>query len=78
MDLSEGAKPPSSPTAVVVALLLQNAFEGVEDLGAPAQGVGEGLRANGHDHELLKVDVGVGVAAAVEDVHHGRGGGGRR
>ena len=57
----------------VVALLLEDAFEGVEDLGAPAEGVGEGLGADGHDHELLEVDVGVGVGAAVEDVHHGRG-----
>ena len=57
----------------VVALLLEHAFEGVEDLGAPAERVGEGLGADGHDHELLEVDVGVGVGAAVEDVHHGRG-----
>ena len=57
----------------VVALLLEDAFEGVEDFGAPAEGVGEGLGAYGHDHELLEVDVGVRVAAAVEDVHHGGG-----
>ena len=57
----------------VVALFLEDAFEGVEDFGAPAEGVGEGFGADGHDHELLEVDVGVGVGAAVEDVHHGRG-----
>jgi hypothetical protein len=57
----------------VVALLLEHAFEGVEDFDAPAQGVGEGLGADGHDHELLEVDVRVGVGAAVEDVHHGGG-----
>ncbi len=45
----------------------------MEDLGAPAERVGEGFGADGHDHELLEVDVGVGVRAAVEDVHHGRG-----
>jgi hypothetical protein len=56
-----------------VALLLEDAFEGVEDFGAPAEGVGEVFSADGHDHELLEVDVGVCVGAAVEDVHHGRG-----
>ena len=30
------------------------------------------LEAQGHDHELLHVDVVVGVGAAVEDVHHRR------
>src|SRR6266702_173936 len=57
----------------VVALLLEHAFESVEDLDAPSQRVGEALRTHWHDHELLEVDVRVGVAAAVEDVHH-RGG----
>jgi hypothetical protein len=42
----------------------------VEDLGAPAQRLGEARRADRHDHELLEVDVVVGVLAAVEDVHH--------
>ena len=56
-----------------VALFLEDAFEGVEGFGAPAEGVGEGFGAYGHDHELLEVDVGVGVGATVEDVHHGRG-----
>jgi len=45
----------------------------VEDLDAPAQGIREALRAHRHHQELLEVDVGVGVAAAVQDVHHGRG-----
>ena len=45
----------------------------MEDFGAPAEGVGEGFRAYGHDHEFLEVDVVVGVGATVEDVHHGGG-----
>ena len=52
------------------AARLQHALEGVVDLGAPAQRLGEGRRADRGDHELLDVDVGVGVRAAVEDVHH--------
>ena len=56
-----------------VALFLENALEGVEDLDSLAEGVGEGFCADGHDHELLEVNVGVRVRASVEDVHHGRG-----
>ena len=43
------------------------------DLGAPAQGLTEGGSAEGSDHELLDVNVGVRVGATVEDVHHGDG-----
>ena len=42
----------------------------MERLGAVAQRLGETRRANRHDHELLEVDVVVGVLAAVDDVHH--------
>ena len=52
------------------AALVQHLLEGVVDLGAPAQRLAEGRRADRGDHELLDVDVGVGVRAAVEDVHH--------
>ena len=52
------------------ALALQHGLERVVDLGAPAQRLAEGRRADRRDHELLDVDVGVGVRAAVEDVHH--------
>ena len=45
----------------------------VEDLGAHAQAVAEPGGPHGHDHELLEVDVVVGMGAAVEDVHHGYG-----
>ena len=44
----------------------------MEDFGAPTERVGEGFGTYGHHHELLEVDVGAGVAATVEDVHHGR------
>ena len=40
------------------------------DLGAPAQRLLEVGRADRGDHELLDVDTGVGVCAAVDDVHH--------
>src|SRR5215510_1702213 len=58
-----------------IAALLQYAFQRVEDLGAPAQGLGETRRAGRDDHEFLKVDVVVGVRPAVNDVHqrHGQG-----
>ena len=66
-----GAKPPSSPTAVLRLLLLEHALEAVVDLGADAQRLLEAGGADRHDHELLQVDVVVGVLAAVHDVHHG-------
>src|SRR5437762_3039 len=56
-----------------VASLFEHALERVEGLSGPAQGVAEALRAYGHDHEFLEVNVGVGMRAAVEDVEHGGG-----
>ena len=55
------------------AALLEQAAQRVKDLRAGAQRVGERRHARGHDHEFLKVDVGVRVRAAVEDVHHRHG-----
>ena len=52
------------------ALLLQHALEGVEDLGDRLQTLAEGLKAVGLDHELLEIDRGVRVGAAVDDVGH--------
>ena len=49
---------------------MQDRLEHVVGLGAPAQRLAERRRADRHDHELLQVDVVVGVRAAVEDVHH--------
>ena len=40
------------------------------DLDAGPQRLGEGGRTDGSDHELLDVHIGIGVGAAVEDVHH--------
>jgi len=42
----------------------------VIDLGTGAQRIAIGDRADRRDHELLDVDVGVGVRTTVEDVHH--------
>jgi hypothetical protein len=42
----------------------------VVDLGADAQRIGESLRADGDDHELLQVDRVVGVDAAVDHIQH--------
>ena len=44
----------------------------VEALGAPAQRLGERGRADGHQHELLQLELVVGVRAAVDHVHHRR------
>ena len=52
---------------------LEHLLERVEDLGAGAEPFGEGGEAAGDDHELLDVHRGVGVAAAVEDVHERHG-----
>ena len=52
---------------------LEHLLEGVEDLGAGAEPFGEGGEAAGDDHELLDVHRGVGVGAAVEDVHERHG-----
>ena len=67
---SFGAKPPSSPTAVEQALLLEHGLQGVEDLRDGAQALGEGAEALGHDHEFLEIDRRIGVGAAVDDVRH--------
>ena len=42
----------------------------VEGLGAVAQRLAKGRRADRDDHQLLQVEVVVGVGAAVDDVHH--------
>ena len=49
---------------------MQHALEGVIDLGAPAQALGKARSTHRHDHELLEVNVVVGMHAAVEDIHH--------
>ncbi len=51
-------------------MLFQHRLESVVDLGAPAQRLAEARRPDRGHHELLDVDSGVRVGAAVEDVHH--------
>ena len=51
-------------------LLLQHRLQRVVDLGPALDRLPEGGRADRRDHELLDVDVGVGMRTAVEDVHH--------
>ena len=64
---------------VVVALIAHaggrdDLLEHVEHLRAHAQRLREALGADGHDHELLNIDVAAGgVRAAVEHVHHRHG-----
>ena len=48
---------------------MQHPLERVVRLGAHAQRLAERGRADGREHELLEVDVRVGVRAAVEHVH---------
>ncbi len=52
------------------ACFLNGGFEGVEDLGAGAEGFGKGRQAAGNDHEFLEVDIGVRVGTAIDDVQH--------
>ncbi len=56
-----------------VLALLQDALEGVEDFRDPAQTFGEGLGADGGNHELLEVDQIVSMLATVDDVGHRNG-----
>jgi hypothetical protein len=69
-DLRSGAKPPSSPTPVFRPLPFSTFLRCVEHFSAHAQCFLEARSAHRHHHEFLHVDVVVGVAAAVEDVHH--------
>ena len=63
-----GAKPPSSPTAVI-APALQHLLQVMKDLHPHAQRLREVRRAAGHHHELLHVDVVVRVRPTVDEVH---------
>ena len=61
-------EPALVPEAGAEPAVVQQAAEAVVRLGAPAQRLPEARRADGGEHELLHVDVRVGVAAAVQDV----------
>ena len=70
IGLKVGGKAALVAHAAAQAGLVQHALEGVVDLGAPTQALGKARGAHRHDHELLEVDVVVGMHAAVEDIHH--------
>ncbi len=53
-----------------VALLVEELFQGMENLGAATQSLAEGIGPHRHDHEFLDIQAVVGVFAAVDDVHH--------
>ena len=65
-----GAKPPSSPTAVLMPRSDENLLERMEHFGAAAQRFAESRLADRDDHEFLDVQAVVRVRAAVDDVHH--------
>ena len=73
IGLKVGGKAALVAHAAAQAGLVQHALEGVVDLGAPTQALCKARSAHRHDHELLEVNVVVGMHAAVENVHHGRG-----
>ena len=50
--------------------VVQDVLQVMERFDAGAQRFAERLEAGGDDHELLHVEVVVGVRAAVDDVHH--------
>ena len=54
----------------VITAFGQYLFERMESLGAHPQGLGKRFGADGHNHKFLKIDVIVGVFAAIENVHH--------
>ena len=73
IGLEVGRKAALVAHAAAQAGLVQHALEGVVDFGAPTQALGKARGAHRHDHKLLEVNVIVGMHAAIEDVHHGRG-----
>ena len=69
-DFRLGANPPSSPTPVENPRdfrMRRSAWKTSAPARRPSRKVGEAERQH---HELLDVDGGVGVSAAVQDVHH--------
>ncbi len=64
-------KPPLVPDVGRQPFLFENGFYVLEDLGAHPPCLGKPVRTNGHDHELLQIDVVIGVGPAVKYIHHG-------
>ena len=70
LEPRSGAKPPSSPTAVPRPASCRVFFSAWKTSAPIRRHSRERRRAGGDDHELLEVDLVVGVRAAVEHVHH--------
>ena len=64
-----GANPPSSPSAVARPRSFSSALSAWYVSTPQRRPLGEARRTDRREHELLDVDVGVGVRAAVEHVH---------
>ena len=64
--LEVGSEPALVADAGGIALLVQNALQGVERLGDVSERLRRSSGADGHCHELLEVHAVVGVLAAVE------------
>src|SRR5439155_25252375 len=56
--------------AGAVAFLLEHALQSVKNLRANAQALAKTFGAHRNNHEFLKVDIVIGMRAAVDDVHH--------
>ena len=54
-------------------LLMQHILERVINFHARAQGFLEGVKANGLNHEFLKIHGVIRVFSTIENVQHGRG-----
>ena len=53
------------------AFVVNDFLERMKHFRAIAQGFAKGRRADGNDHQLLQIQVVVGVCAAIDHVHHG-------
>ena len=53
------------------ALVVEEGLQGVKDLGPIAQGLLKTWGPHRDDHELLQVEIVVGVCAAIDHIHHG-------
>ena len=73
LEPRSGAKPPSSPPPVPRPRSCSVFFSAWKTSAPVRSASRERRRADRHDHELLEVDLVVGVRAAVEDVHHRHG-----
>ena len=59
--------------ACAIASLLEHVLQGAEHFGTHLHGLAYGAGSLGAYHKLLERDRGIGVAASIEEVHHGDG-----